>query len=180
MVRSAGFWVGLVGLMGLWSVGQLIVGVISFQKIFGLYGLKHHIVEISRGVTDAGRMDNQQVKIGLLSFWSGKRWVSQYDFSAKKRWWARFEIWKKGLWYMSVWKCVSVKMCKKARLIPLPLLSPQVPAHPRKPSDSKQPFLSFHQQCHHHHLHLHHHHHIHQLKKWQPLVTEQSSSLSLS
>ena len=27
----------------------------------------------------------QQVKIGLLSFWSGKRWVSQYDFSAKKR-----------------------------------------------------------------------------------------------
>ena len=41
--------------MGEWSVGQWIVGVISFQKIFGLYGLKHHIVEISGDVTDAGR-----------------------------------------------------------------------------------------------------------------------------
>ena len=49
------------------SVSQWIVGVISFQKIFGLYGLKHHIVEISGDVTDAGR-DEQQVKIGLLSF----------------------------------------------------------------------------------------------------------------
>ena len=48
MVRSVGFWVGLVGLMGLCgSVGQWIVGVICFQKIFGLFGLKHHIVEIS-------------------------------------------------------------------------------------------------------------------------------------
>ena len=37
------------------------MGVISFQKIFGLYGLKHHIVEISGDVTDAGRMDKQQV-----------------------------------------------------------------------------------------------------------------------
>ena len=41
--------------MGEWSVGQWIVGVISFQKIFGLYGVKHHIVEISGDVTDAGR-----------------------------------------------------------------------------------------------------------------------------
>ena len=46
MVRSAGFWVGLVGL-------------ISFQKIYGLYGLKHHRVEISGDVTDAGRTDEQ-------------------------------------------------------------------------------------------------------------------------
>ena len=53
--------------MGEWSVSQWIVGVISFQKIFGLYGLKHHIVEISGDVTDAGR-DKQQVKIELLSF----------------------------------------------------------------------------------------------------------------
>ena len=45
--------------MGEWSVGQWIVGVISFQKIFGLYGLKHHIVEISGDVTDAGRTDEQ-------------------------------------------------------------------------------------------------------------------------
>ena len=43
--------------MGEWSVSQWIVGVISFQKIFGLYGLKHHIVEISGDVTDAGRDD---------------------------------------------------------------------------------------------------------------------------
>ena len=33
--------------MGEWSVGQWIVGVISFQKMYGLYGLKHHIVEMS-------------------------------------------------------------------------------------------------------------------------------------
>ena len=38
--------------MGEWSVGQWIVGVISFQKMYGLYGLKHHIVEISGDVTD--------------------------------------------------------------------------------------------------------------------------------
>ena len=53
-------------------MGQWIVGVISFQKIYGLYGLKHHRVEISGDVTDAGRTDEQtnkrQVKIELLSF----------------------------------------------------------------------------------------------------------------
>ena len=58
--------------MGEWKVEQWIVGVISFQKIYGLYGLKHHIVEISGDVTDAGRTNNQtnkrQVKIELLSF----------------------------------------------------------------------------------------------------------------
>ena len=32
--------------MGEWSVVQWIVGVISFQKMYGLYGLKHHTVEI--------------------------------------------------------------------------------------------------------------------------------------
>ena len=41
--------------MGEWSVGQWIVGVISFKKIYGLYGLKHHIVEKSGDVTDAGQ-----------------------------------------------------------------------------------------------------------------------------
>ena len=56
-------------MMGEWLLGQWIVGVISFQKIFGLYGLKHHIVEISGDVTDAGRTDDKrQVKIELLSF----------------------------------------------------------------------------------------------------------------
>ena len=45
--------------MGEWSVGQWIVGVISFQKMYGLYGLKHHIVEISGDVTDVGRTNEQ-------------------------------------------------------------------------------------------------------------------------
>ena len=45
--------------MGEWLLGQWIVGVISFQKIYGLYGLKHHRVEISGDVTDAGRTDEQ-------------------------------------------------------------------------------------------------------------------------
>ena len=55
---SRGFWVVLVYLvMGEWALGQWIVGDISFQKMYGLYGLKHHIVEISGDVTDAGRTD---------------------------------------------------------------------------------------------------------------------------
>ena len=60
--------------MGEWSLGQLsvgqwIVGVIIFQKMYGLYGLKHHIVEKSGDVTDAdGQPTEQQGKIGLLSF----------------------------------------------------------------------------------------------------------------
>ena len=45
----------------------------SFQKIYGLYSLKHHIVEISPIRDD----DERQVKIELLSFWSVRRWVSQ-------------------------------------------------------------------------------------------------------
>ena len=76
MVKLDGFLVGLVGLVGLvwvmgeWSVGQWIVGVISFQKMYGLYGLKHHIVEISGDVTNPDRRtdEQQQVNIGLLSF----------------------------------------------------------------------------------------------------------------
>ena len=32
-------------------VGEWIVDVISFHKIYGLYGLKGRIVEIRRGVT---------------------------------------------------------------------------------------------------------------------------------
>ena len=54
--------------MGEWSVGQWIVGVISFKKMCGLYGLKL-IVEICGDVTDAdGRTNKQQAKIELLSF----------------------------------------------------------------------------------------------------------------
>ena len=33
------------------AMGQWIVDAISFQKIFGLYGLKQHIVEIRWDVT---------------------------------------------------------------------------------------------------------------------------------
>ena len=44
--------------MGEWSVGQWIVGVISFQKMYGLYGLKHQIVEISGDVTDPDNQPN--------------------------------------------------------------------------------------------------------------------------
>ena len=47
--------------MGEWSVGQWIVGVISFQKMYGLYGLKHHIVEISGDVTDPDKQTNKQM-----------------------------------------------------------------------------------------------------------------------
>ena len=50
--------------MGEWLVGQWIVDVISFQKIFGLYGLERHIVEKRWGVTlEDGQRRN--VKIGL-------------------------------------------------------------------------------------------------------------------
>ena len=61
---------GSVWVMGEWAVGYWIVGVTSFQKIYGLYGLKHHIVEISGDVTKAGRdgQTNEQGKIELLSF----------------------------------------------------------------------------------------------------------------
>ena len=35
-------------------------GIISSQKIYGLYGLKHHIVEMRWVVTDAGQMTNER------------------------------------------------------------------------------------------------------------------------
>ena len=47
-------------------MGQWIVGVISFQKIFGLCGLKGHIVEIRWDVTlEHGRTDGRNAKIEL-------------------------------------------------------------------------------------------------------------------
>ena len=48
MVKSGEFWVllvGMVGLCGWWVVGSLIVGVTSFQKIYGLYSVEHQKVE---------------------------------------------------------------------------------------------------------------------------------------
>ena len=50
---------GSVWVIGEWAVGYWIVGVTSFQKIYGLYGLKHHIVLISGDVTKAGRTDER-------------------------------------------------------------------------------------------------------------------------
>ena len=38
-------------------------------NIYGLYGLKYHIVEMRGGVTDAGRTTKRTLKIELLSQW---------------------------------------------------------------------------------------------------------------
>ena len=46
---------GSVWVMGEWAVVYWIVGVTSFQKIYGLYGLKHHILEKHGDVTKVGR-----------------------------------------------------------------------------------------------------------------------------
>ena len=72
--------------------GWDLAGVTSFQKIYRLYGLKHRIVEISEDVTKAGldRRPNEQGKIGLLYFRTGKRWVSQ-DSCANI--WKHFFVW---------------------------------------------------------------------------------------
>ncbi len=58
---------GSENVMGEWKVGQWIVGVISFQKIFGLCGLKGHIVEIRWDVTlvHTRMTDGRNVKIEL-------------------------------------------------------------------------------------------------------------------
>ena len=48
---------GFVGVVSLceWTVGEwiLIVGVTSFQKIYVLYGLKHHTVDIKSCIVDS-------------------------------------------------------------------------------------------------------------------------------
>ena len=50
---------GSGNVMGEWFVGQWTVGVISFQKILGLCGLKGHKVEIMWDVTLVhGRTDD--------------------------------------------------------------------------------------------------------------------------
>ena len=50
-----------------WHVARII----SSQKIYALYGIEHHVVEMRGGVTDAGRTNDkqQQLKIELLSQW---------------------------------------------------------------------------------------------------------------
>ena len=68
-------------------VDEWIVNVISFQKIFGLCGLKGHIVKIRLGVTieDNGR---RNMKIGL-KFWKQN---SQFDIFL-----SRLQSWVLGL-----------------------------------------------------------------------------------
>ena len=58
----------LVGLCGsVWVArGQWIAGVMSFQKMYGLYGLKQHIVGISGDVTDAGQSTREDRATPLL------------------------------------------------------------------------------------------------------------------
>ena len=74
MVIKGGLWVGFVGMVrSVWAIGEWaeshwIIGVTSFQKIYGSYVLKHLEVEISEDVTEVGRTTNQQGKIELLSF----------------------------------------------------------------------------------------------------------------
>ena len=46
----------------------MVARIISSQKIYGLYGLKHHIVETRGGVTDK-QTTEQTLKIELLSQW---------------------------------------------------------------------------------------------------------------
>ena len=50
-----------IGVSGgaVWVMGQWMMGVMSFQKMCGLFGLKHLIVEISVDVTDVGRTTNK-------------------------------------------------------------------------------------------------------------------------
>ena len=50
-------------MMGKWSMG-----VMNFLKVYGLYGLKHHIVvqEISGDVTNAGRQQEEESATLLL------------------------------------------------------------------------------------------------------------------
>ncbi len=58
---------GSVWVMGEWAVGQWIVGVTSFQKIFGLCGLKCHIMEIWSDVTlDDGRTTECEDRARIL------------------------------------------------------------------------------------------------------------------
>ena len=57
---------GSVWVVSEWSVDQWIVGVLCFQKMYGLYGLKHHIVEMSPMQTD-GRTNKDRATQLLIS-----------------------------------------------------------------------------------------------------------------
>ena len=59
--------------MGEWAVGHWIVGIMSFQKIYGLYGLKHnHIVYLREEVNMRdGETNEQTIKVIYGSSASG-------------------------------------------------------------------------------------------------------------
>ena len=64
--------------------------MISFQKIYGLYGLEHQTAEINGDVTVrtdgwTNKQTNKQVNIELLGQWTVSDWVSQCTFS-DQRW----------------------------------------------------------------------------------------------
>ena len=70
-------------------VGELVVDVISFQKIFGLGGLECHIVEIWRDVTlDDGRTDGRNVKIEL-EFWKQNSQYKQIQIQRPTNTWGK-------------------------------------------------------------------------------------------
>ena len=48
--------------------GQRMVGDISFQKMYGLYGLKHHILERSGDVTNVGQRNDKFLNCETLGF----------------------------------------------------------------------------------------------------------------
>ena len=82
MVRSVGFG-GSVWVMGKWSVGQWIVGVMRFHKIIGLYIYVHiysvelHKIEKWSGeVWVLGGFGGSGGLVGLCE-WSVGQWVSR-------------------------------------------------------------------------------------------------------
>ena len=81
-------------MMGECLVGQWIVGVISFQKIFGLYGLERHIVEKRCGVTlvdqqrkceDRARILKQNSQKGMIIMVVDLLFVKIVNYIAKLR-----------------------------------------------------------------------------------------------
>ena len=73
--------------MGEWSVGQWIVGVIRFKKMCGLYGLKHHSGDMW-GCYRCGRTDEQTTSkdratqlliCEKLSLAITSCWISQFN-----------------------------------------------------------------------------------------------------
>ena len=86
--------------------------IISSQKIYGLYGLKHHIVEMRGGVTDAGRTNErtneQTLKIELLSQWKLEAEFRKYYKSMNK----------KQIWEISLIKADLRQSTRRERTLP--------------------------------------------------------------